>query len=205
MDTRICRSGPTEPPVHPSSWRPAMRLPSTILHPCRPAAGSFILWSLVAACGASPLVAQAPVSPALRIDNGQQQLAIEKLSIEVQVVGNLATTTWDITFPTPEPGSRRGAGLSWWGPDRLRFALPVNGVLREGSCWKRPRAGRPSRRWCGGRRASTPASSRRRKETHSAPASTPFRPWARIAWSLYEQELQPDGRSELRYPFCRWR
>lgn len=79
----------------------------------------------------SPLGAQAP---SLRPPDGQRPLAMESLDIQVQVVGNLVTTTWDMTFRNSQARVIEGElvfPLSE-GQTVSRYAVPVNGVLREG-------------------------------------------------------------------------
>jgi hypothetical protein len=77
-------------------------------------------------------MAQGAGMPALRV--GQQPLAIASLDIKVQVVGTLATTTWDMTFQNPQDRVLEGELVFPLaeGQSVSRFALPVNGVLREG-------------------------------------------------------------------------
>ncbi len=81
---------------------------------------------------ALPGQAQTPQAPTLRA--GQGQLAIEALHIQVQVAGTLATTTWDLTFRNPQGRVLEGELVFPLGEGQTvsRFALPVNGTLREG-------------------------------------------------------------------------
>ena len=82
--------------------------------------------------GGLPAASQSAEMPVLR--SGQQCLAIEALDIQVQVVGTLATTTWDLTFRNPQNRVLEGELVFPLGEGQTvsRFALPVNGVLREG-------------------------------------------------------------------------
>lgn len=98
--------------------------PSRIL--CRIAAGIPLMIT-------SPLLrAQAPGMPALKA--GEATLGIESLDIQVEVVGTLARTTWDITFRNPQHRVLEGELVFPLGEGQTvsRFALPVNGILREG-------------------------------------------------------------------------
>lgn len=81
--------------------------------------------------GGLPAPAQGVGMPTLRA--GQEALALEALDIRVQVVGTLATTTWDLTFRNPQDRVLEGELVFPLGEGQAvsRFALPVNGALRE--------------------------------------------------------------------------
>lgn len=75
--------------------------------------------------------------PALMIDNARQistPLGMNKLKVDIQVVGNIAVTTLDMTFYSEE--ARVLEGELYFplaaGQTVSRFAMEVNGKLREG-------------------------------------------------------------------------
>jgi len=70
-------------------------------------------------------------SPVLKV--GKQELGLSSLDIKVDIVGNIATTTYDMLFYNPTNSVLEGE-LSFplgEGHDVSRFALEVNGKLRE--------------------------------------------------------------------------
>lgn len=84
-----------------------------------------------------PAIIAQPRPPAIFIPNkaGQQAPAqIQSLKIEVQVVGALATTTWDMTVYNPQSRVLEGELVFPLGEGQSvsRFAMEVNGALREG-------------------------------------------------------------------------
>ncbi|MBL0312548.1 MAG: DUF2135 domain-containing protein [Holophagaceae bacterium] len=92
----------------------------------------------------SPTQAQArqvttapPTRPAIYIpseDGRKTPAQIQALKIDVQVVGALATTTWDMTIYNPQARLLEGELVFPLGEGQTvsRFAMDVNGVLREG-------------------------------------------------------------------------
>ncbi len=81
------------------------------------------------------LGAQGLRMPMVRVAGSQEPVRIQTLSIEVQVTGSLATTTWDLTVFNPQDRILEGELLFPLGEGQTvsRFALDVNGRLREGS------------------------------------------------------------------------
>jgi tetratricopeptide (TPR) repeat protein len=81
--------------------------------------------------------AQPPTNiPQLRItdNNKEKQLTISKLNIDITVVGNIATTTFDITFYNPFNRVLEGEfdfPLAD-GQNIASYALDINGILRQG-------------------------------------------------------------------------
>ena len=74
--------------------------------------------------------------PSLSIDHSKekQQLKLSQLKVDVTVVGNIATTTYDMVFINPLSRDLQGE-LSMPlanGQEICRYALEVNGKLREG-------------------------------------------------------------------------
>lgn len=74
--------------------------------------------------------------PSLSIDNSdvKQQLELSQLKVDVMVVGNIATTTYDMVFTNPLSRDLQGE-LSMPlanGQEICRYALEINGKLREG-------------------------------------------------------------------------
>lgn len=81
------------------------------------------------------LPAQGLRMPSVRVAGSQEAVRIQTLGIEVQVTGSLATTTWDLTVHNPQDRVLEGELLFPLGEGQTvsRFALDVNGRLREGS------------------------------------------------------------------------
>lgn len=78
-----------------------------------------------------------PPRPAIFIpgeDGRKAPAQIQALKIDVQVVGALATTTWDMTIYNPQARLLEGELVFPLGEGQTvsRFAMDVNGVLREG-------------------------------------------------------------------------
>jgi hypothetical protein len=78
-----------------------------------------------------------PTRPAIFIpseDGKKAPAQIQALKIDVQVVGALATTTWDMTIYNPQARLLEGELVFPLGEGQTvsRFAMDVNGVLREG-------------------------------------------------------------------------
>ncbi len=74
--------------------------------------------------------------PTLRVQNSEkkQELEISQLTVSVTVVGNVATTTFDVVFYNPLSRNLEGE-LSMPladGQEICRYALDINGKLREG-------------------------------------------------------------------------
>jgi hypothetical protein len=72
--------------------------------------------------------------PGVRVVGTQEPVAIRELRIGVQVTGTIATTTWDLTVFNPQDRILEGELLFPLaeGQTVSRFALDVNGSLREG-------------------------------------------------------------------------
>ncbi|NPD84826.1 DUF2135 domain-containing protein [Methanococcoides sp. SA1] len=74
--------------------------------------------------------------PSLGVYKGDKnvQLEISKLDIQIEVVGNIATTTYDMVFYNPYPTILEGelAMPLKNGQEIYRYALEINGKLREG-------------------------------------------------------------------------
>ncbi|MBL0210678.1 MAG: DUF2135 domain-containing protein [Holophagaceae bacterium] len=78
-----------------------------------------------------------PTRPAIFIpgeDGKKAPAQLQALKIDVQVVGALATTTWDMTIHNPQNRLLEGELVFPLGEGQTvsRFAMDVNGVLREG-------------------------------------------------------------------------
>jgi len=77
------------------------------------------------------VISNSQESPVLKI--GNKQLGLSSLNIQVDIVGNIATTTYDMLFYNPTNSVLEGE-LSFplgEGHNVSRFALDVNGKLRE--------------------------------------------------------------------------
>jgi len=71
---------------------------------------------------------------AIHQDNQKTNLPIHKLSIQVDVIGNISKTTFDVVFFNPYDQILEGS-FSFplnEGQDVCRYALDINGNLREG-------------------------------------------------------------------------
>ena len=70
-------------------------------------------------------------TPLIKI--GEEELGIKKLEITVEIVGNIATTTYDMQFFNPKNTILEGELLFPLGEGQnvSRFALDVSGILRE--------------------------------------------------------------------------
>ncbi len=81
-----------------------------------------------------PLRAQSLRMPGVRVAGTPEAVAIRELRIEVQVTGTIATTTWDLTVFNPQDRVLEGELIFPLaeGQTVSRFALDVNGSLREG-------------------------------------------------------------------------
>ena len=84
------------------------------------------------------VTAAPPVHPAIFIPGEDARKApaqIQALKIDVQVVGALATTTWDMTIYNPQNRLLEGELVFPLGEGQTvsRFAMDVNGTLREGA------------------------------------------------------------------------
>ncbi|MBK8727612.1 MAG: carboxypeptidase regulatory-like domain-containing protein [Holophagaceae bacterium] len=179
-----------------------MRLPATHFPFSRPGAGPCLVALLAAAAPVQPLRAQASAAPVLSFDQGQRQLAIDRLAISVEIVGNLAITTWDLTFRNPENRILEGELVFPLGEGQTisRFALPVNGQLREGVVVEKAKGRqafeevvrRPTRIDPGVIEKTEGNAFRTR--IYPIPALGTYR-----VVLAYEQELRPDGRMQVRY------
>lgn len=80
------------------------------------------------------LQAQGLRMPQLRVPSGGEPVRIQTLKVDVQVVGGLATTTWDLTVTNPQDRVLEGELVFPLGEGQTvsRFALDVAGRLREG-------------------------------------------------------------------------
>ncbi len=79
---------------------------------------------------------------AIHKDQNKTNLPIQKLSIQADVVGNISKTTFDITFYNPYDKILEGS-FSFplnEGQDVCRYALEINGKLREGVVVKKVKA-----------------------------------------------------------------
>jgi uncharacterized protein YjbK len=97
-----------------------------------------LLIALTPACVQTKAIQQPPrgAIPVLHIlnDTDSAQLKVAKLSIDVSVTGNIATTTFDITYYNPYSRVLEGeldVPLAD-GQTIARYALDVNGIMREG-------------------------------------------------------------------------
>lgn len=72
--------------------------------------------------------------PEIRVAGTQEPVRIQTLRVEVQVTGSLATTTWDLTVFNPQGRILEGELVFPLGEGQTvsRFALDVNGALRDG-------------------------------------------------------------------------
>lgn len=74
--------------------------------------------------------------PSLSVDEADwaKELEIREMSVEVEIVGNIATTTFDMVFYNPNRRDLEGelAMPLSEGQEICRYALDVNGTLREG-------------------------------------------------------------------------
>ena len=82
-------------------------------------------------------ITQPPRPPAIYIpseDGRKAPAQLQALKIDVQVVGAMATTTWDMTIYNPQNRLLEGELVFPLGEGQTvsRFAMDVNGVLREG-------------------------------------------------------------------------
>ena len=80
------------------------------------------------------LSAQGLRMPLVRVAGTQEPVRIQSLRVDVQVTGSLATTTWDLTVFNPQDRILEGELVFPLGEGQTvsRFALDVNGQLREG-------------------------------------------------------------------------
>lgn len=99
---------------------------AALLHVLRP--GCLALFCLA-------LGAQGLRMPLVRVAGSQEPVRIQSLRIDVEVTGSLATTTWDLTVFNAQDRILEGELLFPLGEGQTvsRFALDVNGRLREGS------------------------------------------------------------------------
>lgn len=87
---------------------------------------------LIVTIGANGLLAQVP---ALKINDSEPaNVTLQSLKIEVEVVGNIATTTYDMLFSNPANRVLEGElSMPMHGDQEVcRYALDINGKLREG-------------------------------------------------------------------------
>ena len=76
--------------------------------------------------------AQMPILK-IKTENVQQSVNLQKLNIDVQITGNIATTTMTMTFYNNSPTVLEGE-LTFPMPDGVsisRYALDINGKMRE--------------------------------------------------------------------------
>lgn len=80
------------------------------------------------------LSAQALRMPEVRVAGSKEPVRLQALRVDVQVQGTLATTTWDLTVANPQDRVLEGELVFPLGEGQTisRFALDVNGALREG-------------------------------------------------------------------------
>lgn len=115
---------------------PALRPPVPARPPQEPAAPVERPARPLAAPQAAPqAIAQA--RPAIQVpgpDGKAVPARLRDLAIDVQVVGNLAVTTWDFTLFNPQDRILEGEFVFPLGDGQTvsRFAMDVNGTLREG-------------------------------------------------------------------------
>ncbi|MCX6551142.1 MAG: VIT domain-containing protein [Acidobacteria bacterium] len=88
---------------------------------------------------AAPAVAQdALVMPVIRApwqnSRTSTPMRLQSLRVDVKIVGHLATTTWDLSVFNPQLGVLEGELVFPLGEGQTvsRFAMDVNGALREG-------------------------------------------------------------------------
>ena len=95
--------------------------------------GMKIFLICIASFVSSALFGQVPTLISIG-DEWKQPLELSKLDVQVEVVGNIATTTFDMLFFNPQPRDMEGElslPLSE-GQEICRYALEINGKLREG-------------------------------------------------------------------------
>ena len=73
--------------------------------------------------------------PFIRVPDKQQQMELQELSIDVQIMGNIATTTYDMTFFNPNDKTLEGEIIFPMSPNQtvVAMALDINGEMRAAS------------------------------------------------------------------------
>jgi len=93
---------------------------------------------VLALMSAAPVAAQDTLMPVIRAPwqnpRDSTPMRLQSLRVDVKIVGHLATTTWDITVFNPQGAVLEGELVFPVGDGQTvsRFAMDVNGALREG-------------------------------------------------------------------------
>ncbi|WP_196893267.1 VIT domain-containing protein [Aureivirga marina] len=80
--------------------------------------------------------------PNLKVENAEKEITLEKLVVKTEVIGNIATTTYEMQFFNPNQRVLEGELNFPLGENQnvIRFALDINGNLREAVVVKKEKA-----------------------------------------------------------------